>query len=73
MLGYNQDMRADGIFTFTEYSHFGNGNIASKPPMYYCGFTTPPSAEEDCLGINAVFDSTSIPYSSAPKTTLPVT
>jgi hypothetical protein len=40
MLGYDQEMRADGIFTFTQYSHFGNGNVAVKPPIYYCGMVT---------------------------------
>ncbi|MEI6711200.1 MAG: hypothetical protein WCK88_03020 [bacterium] len=36
MLGYGRTM-ANNIFTFTNLSHFGNGNVASKPPIYFCG------------------------------------
>lgn len=48
MLGYDQSTRADGIYTFTTYSHFGNGNAAGAPPLYYCGLNTW-SDEKDCI------------------------
>lgn len=72
MMGYDRTM-VNGLFTFTNLSHFGNGNINSKPPIYFCGIGNPPLEEEDCLKANAVFDSTSLPYSSASKTTIPIT
>jgi prepilin-type N-terminal cleavage/methylation domain-containing protein len=46
MLGYARSMVDTSIdtettntdtYTFTNFSHFGNGNVAIKPPIYFCG------------------------------------
>jgi len=74
VLGYDQDwVNTNTIFTFSTQSHFGNGNIdTGRPKLYYCGMvnllplpkTTRWTDEEDCLGTDAVFDSTALPYPS---------
>lgn len=64
MLGYAQTTRADGIFTFTVASHFWNGDVASRPPMYYCGVDS--WAQDDaCITGSYVSTSKTVwPYTS---------
>lgn len=74
MLGYDQEKRPDGIFTFKNYSHFWNGNDSGgKQMLYYCGVST--STGEECLETNAVFDASLYPASLPPAgdATIPIT
>ena len=71
MLGYDRTTRPDGIFTFTNYSHFGNGNnTGGRPKIYFCGVDGLTTGE-GCMtaSINVLFDSSTYAPPAVPTLT----
>ena len=68
MLGYSR-ITTGGIYTFTNFSHFGNGNVASKPPIYYCGMVNTVPDPHVSTWVNAescMNDNTNVLIESSP-------